>query len=109
MHLKNEAARLITINTGSGPDAKKYQILPGLNPIIEVPDELAKIPFVKALLADGSLRRVGAEELAGDVAEEEEEEEENLEALAAALGIKVDNRWNEDRLRDEIAKAKAAK
>jgi hypothetical protein len=109
MHLKNEAARLITINTGAGPDAKKYQILPGLNPAVEVPDELAKLDFVKALLKDGSLRRVGADELEGQDDEGGGSDElDELKAQAEALGIKVAKSWKEDRIREEIAKKTAA-
>lgn len=98
MFLKNEAARLITINA----DGKKYQVLPGLNPVVEVPDEVAKIPFVKALLKNGSLRRAGEDELEAD---EGEDELEALRKQAKELGINVDKRWGENRLVEEIAKA----
>ena len=101
MFLKNEAARLITINHLVGEVQTSYAILPGENPAVEVPDELSKLDFVKALLKNGSLRRVGADEL-----EAEEDQDEDLTAEAEALGIKVDGRWNESRLREEIAKAK---
>ena len=62
MFLKNEAARLITINTRDGDTETSYQILPGDNPAVEVPDELVKLDFVKHLLKSGDLRRVGADE-----------------------------------------------
>ena len=107
MFLKNEAARLITINHLVGDKETSYPILPGENPAVEVPDAVAKIDFVKALLKNGDLRRVGADELEN----EEEEDEDDLEALraeAAELGIEV-GRWGAPRLRTEIAKAKAAK
>lgn len=109
MFLKNEAARLITINHLVGEKETSYPILPGENPAVEVPDAVAKIDFVKALLKNGDLRRVGADELENE--EEEEEDEDGLEALraeAAELGIEV-GRWGAPRLRTEIAKAKAAK
>jgi len=64
MFLKNEAARLITINHLVGDKETSYPILPGENPAVEVPDAAAKIDFVKALLKNGDLRRVGADELA---------------------------------------------
>lgn len=100
MYLKNEAARLITISHLVGKTVTKYQILPGENPAVEVPDEVSKIDFVKALLKNGSLRRVSEDELNGV-----EEDEQTLAEQAAALGIKVDNRWSKETLREEIAKA----
>ncbi|WP_432783719.1 hypothetical protein QZH45_09680 [Pseudomonas corrugata] len=105
MFLKNEAARLITINLLVGDKETSYPILPGENPAVEVPDAVAKIDFVKALLKNGDLRRVGADELES----EEDEDEDDLEALraeAVELGIEV-GRWGAPRLRTEIAKAKA--
>jgi hypothetical protein len=70
MFLKNEAARLITINHLVGETEASYKILPGENPAVEVPDEVAKIDFVKALLQNGDLRRVGADELPSEEAEQ---------------------------------------
>jgi hypothetical protein len=70
MFLKNEAARLITINHLVGDKETSYPILPGENPAVEVPDEAAKIDFVKALLKNGDLRRVGADELEDGEAEQ---------------------------------------
>lgn len=101
MYLKNEAARLITIKHKAGDELVSYQILPGENPAVEVPDAVAKIDFVKALLENGDLRRVGADEL-GD---EDEDDIDALRADAEALGIKIDKRWKEAKLREEIAKA----
>lgn len=69
MFLKNEAARLITINHLVDGVETSYPILPGENPAVEVPDAVAKIDFVKALLKNGDLRRVGADELPADEAE----------------------------------------
>lgn len=103
MFLKNEAARLITINHLVGDVETGYPILPGENPAVEVPDEVAKIPFVKALLKSGDLRRVGADELEVD----EGDEDPTLAEQAEALGIKVDKRWGDEKLREEIAKAHA--
>ena len=70
MFLKNEAARLITINHLVDDKETSYPILPGENPAVEVPDEAAKIDFVKALLKNGDLRRVGADELEDGEAEQ---------------------------------------
>ena len=105
MHLKNEAARLITVNYGG----EKIKILPGHNPAVEVPDEAASLPFVKTLLKSGALRRVGSDEL--EDSEQEEEGEDDLAALVAqaeAIGIEVDGRWKAKRLSAEIAKAQQA-
>lgn len=102
MFLKNEAARLITINYLVDGTETSYPILPGENPAVEVPDAVAKIDFVKALLKNGDLRRVGADEL------QSEDDDEDLVAQAEALGIKVNKTWGENRLREEIAKAQAA-
>lgn len=105
MFLKNEAARLITINHLVDGVEKSYPILPGENPAVEVPDAVAKIDFVKALLKNGDLRRVGADELEADDSEEDGDDIEVLRAEAEALDIKVDKRWKADRLREEISKA----
>lgn len=101
MFLKNEAARLITINHLVDDKETSYPILPGENPAVELPDAVAKIDFVKALLKNGDLRRVGADEL-------ESEDDEDLVVQAEALGIKINKTWGETRLREEIAKAQAA-
>lgn len=109
MFLKNEAARLITINHLVDGVETSYPILPGENPAVEVPDAVAKIDFVKALLKNGDLRRVGADELEGE--DDDEDDGEDIDALRAeaeSLGIKVDKRWKDAKLREEIAKAKAA-
>lgn len=110
MHLKNEAARLITINTMEGERLVQYRILPGENPAVEVPESVAKIDFVKALLKNGSLRRVGSDELEGvdlekDDPVEDSEEIDLLRIEAEELGINVDKRWGINRLKEEIAKA----
>lgn len=70
MLLKNNSARLITVN-GSlnerGERSVKYQIKPGKNPAVEVPNELCKSAFVKALIASGSLTVLSGDvELQGD-------------------------------------------
>lgn len=103
MHLKNESARLIFINLREGETETTYQIAPGDNPAVEVPDSAAKMDFVKSLLKSGDLRRVGADELG--IEEDEELTEPTLAEQAELLGIKVDKRWSEETLREEIAKA----
>ncbi|WP_454864571.1 hypothetical protein [Pseudomonas rhizophila] len=104
MFLKNEAARLITINHLVDGTRTSYKILPGENPAVEVPDAVEKIDFVKALLKNGDLRRVGADELEA----EEDDGGDDIEALraeATAAGVTVSERWGEKRLKVEIAKA----
>lgn len=107
MFLKNEAARLITINHLVGDKETSYPILPGENPAVEVPDEVAKIDFVKALLKNGDLRRVGADELESED-EDDNEGDESIEALrerAGRAGVNVNKTWGKARLLYEIAKA----
>lgn len=61
MFLKNTVARLITINAplnADGERVEKYQVKPGNNPSVEVPDHLCKTAFVKALIASGALAEV---------------------------------------------------
>lgn len=61
MFLKNNAKRLITVNgklDSKGQRSVKYQLKPGNNPAVEVPDELCKTEYVKALLASGAVVQV---------------------------------------------------
>lgn len=51
MLLKNKSARLITINGGE----ESFDILPGNNPSVEVPNELCDGDFAKALIECGDL------------------------------------------------------
>lgn len=108
MYLKNEAARLITIKHMVGGELVSYQILPGENPAVEVPDAVAKIDFVKALLKSGDLRIAEADEADSEEEDEGDDDIDALRAEAAELGIEVSNRWGEKRLREEIAKAQPA-
>ncbi len=57
MLLRNAKARLVTINGKfeNGVRAEKYQIKPGENPAVEVPDALCKTKFVQSLIEDGTL------------------------------------------------------
>lgn len=61
MFLKNNAKRLITINgklDDKGERLTKYQVLPGNNPSVEVPDELCESDYVKTLMSNGDLVQV---------------------------------------------------
>ena len=103
MFLKNEAARLITINHLVDDKETSYPILPGENPAVEVPDAVKKIDFVKALLKNGELRIVGDDEI-----EDDSDDADDIEALreqAGRAGIKVNRTWGKARLLEEIAKA----
>lgn len=97
MHLKNNAARLITINM---PNGDSFDIIPGVNQTTEVPNEARKLAFVKRLLASGDLV-----EAAGEQAEDEPDERAELVADLEALGVKADGRWSIDRLKAELEKA----
>lgn len=107
MYLKNEAARLITIKHVVDGELTSYQILPGENPAVEVPDAVGKIDFVKSLLENGDLRRVGADEL-GDESEDDSDDIDVLREQAGRAGVKVNKTWGAARLREEIAKVAAA-
>lgn len=108
MFLKNEAARLITINHLVDGTETSYPILPGENPAVEVPDAVAKIDFVKALLKNGDLRRVGADELESEDDDEGDDDIEALREQAGRAGVKVNKTWGKSRLLDEIAKGTKA-
>ena len=58
MHLKNNAARLITVCLSIGGSEKSFAIAPGDNPAVEVPDSATELDFVKALIGNGSLIEV---------------------------------------------------
>ncbi|WP_457967630.1 hypothetical protein M1D68_15930 [Pseudomonas sp. R4-84] len=106
MFLKNEAARLITIHHLVDGEKASYKILPGENPAVEVPDAVAKIDFVKALLQNGDLRRVGDDEL--DAEDDGGDDIEALREQAGRAGVKVNKTWGKARLLEEIAKAAKA-
>lgn len=89
-----QTARLITVNH----EGESYEIVPGGagSVAVDVPNSIAKSPFVKALVEDGSL-------ILSDVTEDEPEDD--LDALreeAEKLGIKVDKRWKAERIQQEI-------
>jgi len=98
-----QTARLITLND---TDGQAYDILPGGEGASEVviPNRLAKSEFVQALAKQGDI-------ILTEVGEDESENDEldELRAQAEELGVKVDKRWKEDRIQQEIDKAKEQK
>jgi hypothetical protein len=100
MLLRNNAKRLITINApmAEGGYTTFFDIKPGDNPAVEVPDELCKSDFVKNLLDTGDLIRMTPAE-SDDV--------DSLRDEAMLLGIKVDKKWDAARIQSEIDKANA--
>lgn len=102
MWLRNTAKRLITINGPMSGDGypEFYDVLPGENPAVDVPDALCKSDFVKNLIKIG--------ELVQTVAPESDAADDDLESLrneALLLGIDVDKKWKAPRIRAEIDKA----
>lgn len=108
MLLKNLKPRLITINGkfDNGQRVEKFQIKPGNNPAVEVPDHLCETPFVKALIADGSLQVLAG---AAPVAEAPEDEVTDYSAMDRAdLIVLCENRGIEV-IKQDSAKTLAAK
>jgi hypothetical protein len=101
MLLRNNSKRLITINAAmtEGGYTEFYNVLPGDNPPVEIPDHLTKSDFVKNLLNTGDLTRMTPAESDGDV--------DALRDEAMLLGIKVDKKWDATRIQSEIDKANA--
>lgn len=101
MLLRNNSRRLITINAPmtEGGYTEFYDIKPGDNPSVDIPDTLCKSDFVKNLLNTGDLTRMTPADTDGD---------DDMEALrneALLLGIDVKKTWNADKIRSEIDKA----
>lgn len=110
MLLKNNKARLITINGPMRGDRRQvsYQIKPGNNPAVEVPDELCKTAFVKSLVADESLIVMSATPVVADEPEPSAYDamsKADLVALCEAQDIEVGAR---DTKADLIVKLEAS-
>lgn len=107
--VKNNAPRLITLNQKVGDSIKKHRLIPAGKPV-PVPDEVLKSRFAKTQILAGNISVIGESE---SVAEDPDGEQdggdgadlEDLRSEAEALGIEVDGRWGEKRLRTEIDKA----
>ena len=102
MLLKNNKARLITINGKfeNGQRVTAYQIKPGNNPAVEVPDELCNNTFVKALIEDGSLTVLS--QVAETFSAYDDMTKADLAALAEQLGLEVGSRDTKADLIDKI-------
>ena len=113
MILKNNAKRLITINGAiiKGQRVTAFQIRPGHNPSVDVPDELCDNAFVKALLDDGSLVKVGesatTEANSGETSQYDSMNKTDLTAFAEAQGIDVKSAWSKAEIIAEIEKVEA--
>lgn len=100
MLLRNNSKRLVTINAPmtEGGYTEFYDIKPGDNPAVEVPDEHCKSDFVKNLLNTGDLTRMTP-------ADTDSDDVGPLRDEAMLLGIKVDKKWDAARIQSEIDKA----
>jgi hypothetical protein len=99
MLLRNNSKRLITINAPmtEGGYTTFFDIKPGENPAVEVPDHLCGSDFVKTLLKSRDLTVEAALAADDDVGALRDE--------AMLLGIKVDKKWDAARIQSEIDKA----
>lgn len=104
MLLRNLSARLITINAPMGNEGYDtfYDILPGNNPAVEVPDALCKSAWVQNLIDIGELVSLAAPAPGDDA-----EELETLRDEAMLHGITVDPSWTVAQLRTAIDNANA--
>ena len=104
--LKNTAKCLITINgdlVGTTYD-QRFQIKPGNNPAVDVPEELCKRPFVKALIKDGLLMVVQGP-VVEDADELDEMTKDELTLEAEMLGIEVTSRMTKSNIIELIRAA----
>lgn len=101
MLLKNNAKRLITVNgpLTDGGYPEHYDIKPGENPAVEVPDALCTSDFVKNLMRIGELTQVSA-----PITPTASDDLEALRDEAMLLGIRVDKKWDAAKLQSEIDK-----
>lgn len=112
MLLKNIAKRLITINGAMSNNVRKvaYQIKPGNNPAVEVPDELCRNKFVKGLIDEGSLEVVNQPAAPVEVettSEYDDMTKGDLKEYAESLGIDVKSAWSKVEIIAEIVKVEA--
>jgi len=104
MLLINKSARLITINH----EGEKYRLIPAGKPVAFPSDKAEGCKFLQILVKDGNVDILDGPD------KSEAKEPDPLEGLrdeAEGLGITVDKRWGEAKLKEAIdaAKAEAAK
>ncbi len=106
MKLQNNSKRAITINGPlvEGQRNVAYHIKCGLDNTAEVPDELCDNAFVKGLIADGALTKIG-ESVASDESESDDMNDmtkSELTELAESMGVEVQARWNKTEIIEAI-------
>lgn len=92
MQIINSAARLITINH----NGKSYRLLPA-GDSVEAPESIKDSKFFTLLLREGSVR----------ITDDTVDPLQTLRDEAEELGVSVDKRWGEAKLRQSIEDAKA--
>lgn len=104
--LRNNSKRLITVNTGD----ESFQIKPGDNPSVNLPDEAMNIPFVKHLVThlikSGTLIEVAARAVDVEAVDDTDDELAQLQAEALTLGMEFKDTWAASTLKGKIAKFK---
>lgn len=101
MLLRNNARRLITINgqlSDNNERLVEYDIKPGENPPVEVPNKLCENSFVRGLIESGDLIVLSS-------ADSKEPTADDLRAELDKRGIAWDGRWSIARLQDVLAEA----
>jgi hypothetical protein len=100
MLVKNKAPRLIVIDF----KGKKYRLMPA-GDAVEMPDAAKKeSAFLRSLITEGQVAIVSGQQ------DDLLEDDDGLDALrteAEDLGIKVDKRWGEAKIREAIDAKKA--
>lgn len=95
MNIINKSARLIDFSWNK----EKYRLMPAGEPV-KVPDEAMKSAFLKSLLDSGDIKVDETTGQSGD-----DDAIDALRVEAKDLGVSIDNRWGEARLKEEIEKA----
>ncbi len=104
MLLKNIDKRLITINATKMKDGKRgkaYQIKPGNNPAVSVPDDVCKgNKFIDILIKSGSLQVIA--EVEQTTNEYDDMSKDDVKAVAESLDIEVKSSWSKTKIIEEI-------
>lgn len=108
MLLKNISKRLITVNGAmvNSKRGKVYQVKPGNNAAVEVPDELCENAFVKGLIESGDLQALQSTVVVENEEREPTEYDDMSKAdvteVAKSLEIEVKSSWSKNKIIDEI-------